>query len=90
MATGATRRHCVRGRSYAPRGKTPMTMAVGGTGEKLSAICTVTNQGRANWITIDGASNHERLLEFLQVLVRIGKRRRKKVFLILDNLGVHH
>jgi hypothetical protein len=26
----------VRGRSYAPRGKTPVTMAVGGTREKLS------------------------------------------------------
>ncbi|MHA6907985.1 transposase [Ralstonia pseudosolanacearum] len=39
---------------------------------------------------IDGAFNHERLIEFLQALVRDGKRRRRKVFLILDNLGVHH
>jgi transposase len=80
----------VRGRSYAPRGKTPVTMAVGGTREKLSMISTVTNQGRANWMIIDGAFNHERLIEFLQALVRDGKRRRKKAFLILDNLGVHH
>ena len=80
----------VRGRSYAPRGKTPVTMAVGGTREKLSMISTVTNQGRANWMIIDGAFNHERLIEFLQALVREGKRRCKKVFLILDNLGVHH
>ena len=36
------------------------------------------------------ALNHERLIEFLQALVRDSKRRRKKVFLILDNLGVHH
>jgi len=80
----------VRGRSDAPRGKTPVTMAVGGTREKLSMISTVTNQGRANWMIIDGAFNHERLIEFLQALVRDGKRRRRKVFLILDNLGVHH
>ena len=80
----------VRGRSYAPRGKTPVTMAVGGTREKLSMISTVTNRGRANWMIIDGAFNHERLIEFLHALVRDGKRRRKKVFLILDNLGVHH
>lgn len=80
----------VRGRSYAPRGKTPVTLAVGGTREKLSMISTVTNQGRANWMIIDGAFNHERLIEFLQSLVRDGRRRRKKVFLILDNLGVHH
>lgn len=80
----------VRGRSYAPRGKTPVTMAVGGTRQKLSMISTVTNRGRANWMIIDGAFNHERLIEFLQALVKEGKRRRKKVFLILDNLGVHH
>ena len=80
----------VRGRSYAPRGKTPVTMAVGGTREKLSMISTVTNQGRANWMIIDGAFNHERLIEFLEALVRDGRCRRKKVFLVLDNLGVHH
>ncbi len=79
----------VRGRSYAPRGKTPVTMAVGGTRQKLSMISTVTNQGRAHWMIIDGAFNPERLIEFLQALMD-GKRRRKKVFLILDNLGVHH
>ncbi|TSE31409.1 DDE superfamily endonuclease [Tepidimonas thermarum] len=53
-------------------------------------ICTVTNRGRVSWMIIDGAFNHDRLLEFLQALVRDGQRRRKKVFLILDNLGVHH
>jgi transposase len=50
----------VRGRSYAPRGKTPVTMAVGGTREKLSMISTVTNQGRANWMgrsTMSGSSS---------------------------------
>ena len=80
----------VRGRSYAPRGKTPVTLAVSGTCEKLSMISTVTNQGRANWMIIDGAFNHERLIEFLDALRRDGRRRRKKVFLVLDNLGVHH
>ena len=39
---------------------------------------------------VDGAFNHERLIEFLQALVRDGKCRHKKVFLILDNLGVYH
>lgn len=80
----------VRGRSYAPRGKTPVTMAVGGTREKLSMISTVTNQGRANWMIIDGAFNHERLIEFLQALASEGRRLGKKVFLVLDNLGMHH
>lgn len=78
-----------RGRSYATRGKTPATMAVGGTREKLSKISTATNQGRAHWMIVNGSFNHVRLIEFLQALVRDGKRRGKKVFLILDNLGLH-
>jgi hypothetical protein len=80
----------VRGRNFAPRGKTPVARAVGGTREKLSMISTVTNQGRANWMIIDGAFNHERLIEFFEALIRDGRRLGKKVFLILDNLGVHH
>lgn len=53
-------------------------------------ISIVTNQGKARWMIIDGAFNHEKLAEFFEALVADGKRSRKKVFLILDNLGVHH
>jgi len=77
----------VRGRSFAPKGKTPVTLAVGGRRQKLSMIATVTNQGKARWMIIDGAFNHERLIEFFESLV---KDTGKKIFLILDNLGVHH
>ena len=77
----------VRGRSFAPRGKTPVAMAVGGTRQKLSMIASVTNQGKARWMIIDGAFNHEKLIEFFESLV---KDAGKKIFLILDNLGVHH
>ena len=77
----------VRGRSYAPKGKTPVTMAVGGTRQKLSMIASVTNQGKARWMIIDGAFNHEKLIEFFEALVKDAGR---KVFLILDNLSVHH
>ena len=76
-----------RGRSFAPKGKTPVAMAVGGTRQKLSMIASVTNQGKARWMIIDGAFNHDRLIEFFEGLV---KDARCKVFLILDNLGVHH
>jgi transposase len=37
----------VRGRSYAPAGKTPGAYAVGGIRQKLSMLATVTNQGKA-------------------------------------------
>lgn len=42
----------VRGRSFAPAGKTPVAMAVGGTRQKLSMIATVANQGKTRWMII--------------------------------------
>lgn len=75
----------VRGRSYAPAGKTPVTFAVGGTRQKLSMIASVTNQGKTRWMIIDEGFNAEKLIEFLAALIKDAKR---KVFLILDNL--HH
>ena len=77
----------VRGRSYAPVGKTPVAYVVGGTRQKLSMIATVTNQGKARWMIIDEAFNSDKLIEFLKALIKDAKR---KVFLILDNLRVHH
>ncbi len=77
----------VRGRSYAPAGKTPVTFAVGGTRQKLSMIATVTNQGKTRWMIIDESFNSDKLIEFVQALIQDAG---KKVFLILDNLRVHH
>ncbi len=77
----------VRGRSYAPAGKTPVTYAVGATRQKLSMIATVTNQGKTRWMIIDEAFNADKLIEFLASLI---KDAGKKVFLILDHLRVHH
>lgn len=77
----------VRGRSYAPSGQTPVAYVVGGTRQKLSMIATVTNQGKVRWMIIDEAFNADRLIEFMESLI---KDAGKKVFLILDNLRVHH
>jgi len=60
---------------------------VGGTRHKLSMIATVTNQGKTRWMIIDEAFDADKLIEFLQALI---KDAGKKVFLILDNLRVHH
>ena len=76
----------VRGRSYAPRGETPVAYAPG-TRQKLSMISTVTNKGKARWMIIDGNFGADKLIEFLTALI---KATRKKVFLILDNLRAHH
>ena len=87
-----------KGRSYAPREQTPVTMAVGGTRQKLSMVSTVANQGKSSWMMIDESFNADRLIEFLTALVTDAPSRKnadsssalKKGFLILDNLRVHH
>ena len=76
----------VRGRGFAPKGKTPVAYAPG-TRQRLSMIATVTNKGCARWQIIDGNFNSDRLIEFFELLI---KDTEKKVFLILDNLRVHH
>jgi transposase len=76
----------VRGRSYAKRGKTPVVYAPGSR-SKLSMISTVTNKGESCWEIIDGNFNVDRLLSFLQALIK-GKRR--KLYVIMDNLRAHH
>ena len=77
----------VRGRSFAPAGKTPVVKTIGGTRQKLSMIATVTNQGKTRWMIIDESFDADKLVEFLQALIMDAE---KKVFLILDNLRVHH
>ncbi|MDQ6646721.1 MAG: IS630 family transposase, partial [Pseudomonadota bacterium] len=69
----------VRGRRYAPKGKTPVAMAVGGTRQKLSMLASVTNQGKARWMIIDAHFNHQKLIGFFVARVADAER---KVFLI--------
>ena len=76
----------VRGRGYAPKGHTPVAYAPGAR-QKLSMISTVTNQGKARWMIIDDTFNADKLIEFLEALI---KDAHGKIFLILDNLRVHH
>ena len=76
----------VRGRSYAPKGQTPV-VRVCSNRESLALISTVTNQGKVRWMVFGGALNAKILIRFLKRLIRDAQR---KVFLILDNLRVHH
>ena len=54
---------------------------------KLSVISTVTNKGQMRWKVFSGALNAKILIGFMKRLVH---GREKRVFLILDNLRVHH
>ena len=75
----------VRGRSYAPPGKTPVVRPnhrrIG-----LGLISAVSNRGEVRWKGLNGAIKAPVLIGFLQRLIRDAKR---KVFLILDRLQVH-
>ncbi len=53
----------------------------------LSVMSTVTNKGQMRWCIFEGALNTTILIDFLRRLI---KGQTKKLFLILDNLRVHH
>jgi len=74
------------GRSYAPRGKTP-TVLLPAKREHISLISTITNQGKVRFMVYENSMNADTLIKFLKRLVKDTDR---KVFLILDNLRVHH
>lgn len=76
----------VRGRGYAPRGQTPV-LRINAKREGLSVLSTVTNKGEMRWKVFAGALNAKILIGFLTRLIR---QRKGKIFLILDNLRVHH
>jgi transposase len=77
----------VRGRGYQPKSQTPVTYTAYSKRHKLSMISTVTNQGKTRWMVVDETINSGKLIEFLAALVKDAD---KKIFLILDNLRVHH
>jgi transposase len=76
----------VRGRSYAPKGQTPV-VRINHKRHGLSVISTVTNKGQMRWKIFAGALNADILLDFMRRLI---KGQPRKLFLILDNLRVHH
>jgi transposase len=75
----------VRGRSYAPRGRTPL-VRVCHRRAGLSLLSAVANKGELRWMAVDGAVKAPDLIRFLRRLVRDARR---KVFLILDRLQAH-
>ena len=76
----------VRGRSYAPRGRTPV-VRVRHRRAGLSLLSAVANKGALRWMVVEGAVKAPDLVRFLGRLVREAVGR--KVFLILDRLKVH-
>lgn len=77
---------CQHGRSYAPKGKTPI-QKLPGKRLSLNMISTVTNQGLVRFMLYEEKFTAQIMIRFLKRLVRGSEQ---KVFLIVDNLSVHH
>jgi transposase len=50
-------------------------------------ISTITNQEKVQFMIYSDSMNADRLMDFLKQLIKSGER---KIFLVLDNLRVHH
>lgn len=74
------------GKGYAPAGQTPVLHQ---TAQKFSTsmIAAVSNRGLMRFRLYQGALNVDIFIEFMKRLVKDAKQ---KVFLIVDNLRVHH
>jgi len=81
LQTGANR---VRG--FAPKGETPVVRLVAKRSH-ISMISAITNVGKIRFMMYQEAMNAELLIKFMTRLIKDAGR---KVFLILDNLRVHH
>lgn len=77
---------CNHGRSYAPKGKTPVKKSMS---KKFSVnmISAITNQGKVQFMLYSDTMNADRFIEFMQQLI---KSSTQKVYFIVDNLRVHH
>ena len=74
------------GRSYAPRWETP-AIKIHPRCQRVNLISTVTNQGKVRFMIYKDKMNSQTLIQFMKRLIKDSDQ---KIFLILDNLRVHH
>ena len=74
-------------RGYAPKGQTPIMKISTEKKIRINMVSAINNQGKLRFMTYEGKMNQARLIDFMKRLVKSNDR---KVFLILDNLNVHH
>ena len=73
-------------KGYAPVGKTPI-MPVNSYKMRINMISAITNQGKLRFMFYREAMTQKLLIDFMKRLIKTSEN---KVFLILDNLRVHH
>ena len=74
------------GRSYSPKGKNPV-IRISAKRTSVNMISTVTNQGKVRFMIYKEKMHGKVLIKFMKQLIKGSTR---KVYLILDNLRVHH
>lgn len=74
-------------RGYAPKGKTPVITLAYSQRERVNMISSITNQGKMRFMIYDERFTGQVFIRFLKQLIKGSK---KKVYLILDNLIIHH
>lgn len=74
-------------RGYAPKGQTPV-VKVQAKKMHINMISAISNRGKLQFLLYSDAINSDRLISFMEAIIKtVGG---KKVYLILDNLRVHH
>ena len=73
-------------RGYAPKGKTPV-IKTEAQKLKIEMLSAISKRGKLHFILYKDSINSEKLIDFMTRLI---KESEKKVFLVLDNLRVHH
>lgn len=74
-------------RGYAPKGQTPVLVLSQAKRERINLISAITHQGTLRFMMYRETLTADVLIQFPGRLIRDSRR---KVFLILDNLRVHH
>lgn len=73
-------------RGFAPKG-TPPVVRINATKSRVNMISSITNQGKVRFMLYRETMTAQVLITFMSRLIKGSDR---KVFLILDNLRVHH
>ena len=74
------------GRSYSPRGQTP-AIRLSARCKRVNLISSLTNQGKVRFMIYENRMNADIFIKFMKRLIKDADR---KIFMILDNLKVHH
>jgi len=80
------RSDCQPGRGYAPKGQPPV-IRVSAKRASINMISSITNQGKVRFMLYQETMNAKMFIKFIKQLLKEADR---KIFLILDNLRVHH